>query len=268
MKRAPTRLVLLGNPVSGSLSPIFQRAALDAAGIDIAYDALDITPAQLAATIAGIRASNVAGNVTRPHKVAFREACDELTPIADRVGAVNTFWMENETLIGDNTDVDGFDLAARDLLEGEIAGREIMLLGAGGGASAVLAAVERWPRVRVAILSRNGERASALARRYVDVARVETNSGRGAAGATLIVNATPLGQYDDQFPIDLAAIPRGAALFDLVYRREETAWIRAGREKGHRAVDGLPMLLEQGALGFQRWFGKPADRKAMRQSLV
>lgn len=268
MKRAPTRLVLVGSPVSGSLSPLLQRAALDAAGIPVPYEAVDVPAAQLPAMIAQIRSSSLAGNVTRPHKLEFHDACDDLTPIAERVAAVNTFWMDGSRLIGDNTDVGGFDVAARELLQGDDAGREILLIGSGGAAAAVLAAVERWPGTRVTIVSRNAGRAASLAQQFGDVARVETDSVRAASAATFIVNATPLGQLDDLLPLDVAAIPRGAAVLDLVYRRGETPWVRAAREKGHRAVDGLSMLVEQGALAFERWFGTPPDRAAMKRSLT
>ena len=118
------------------------------------------------------------------------------------------------------------------------------------------------------IVARNFERASKLARRFRDVARVEKTAAAALADATLIVNATPIGQQDDEHPLDVALIPKNAAVMDLVYRRGGTPWVKAARKKGNRAADGLPMLLEQGALSFQRWFGVEPDREAMRQSLL
>jgi shikimate dehydrogenase len=112
-KRHPARLVLLGSPVSHSLSPIIQGAALAAAGIRLSYEALDVEPDRLAEVIAELRTINAAGNVTRPYKTAFHDACDALTPMARKVGVVNTFWVEGGRLDGDNTDVEGFDDAAR-----------------------------------------------------------------------------------------------------------------------------------------------------------
>jgi shikimate dehydrogenase len=267
MKIRPARLVLLGSPVNNSLSPVFQRAALDAAGIELSYDALDVKPEELPGVLRALRSANAAGNVTRPHKTAVHDACDALTPIATRVGAVNTFWIEAHRLHGDNTDVEGFDVAARTLMRNETSAVEVVLLGSGGAASAVLAAVERWLHPEVAIVSRNRERAEKLAERYADVARVETDARRATERASLIVNATPVGQYDDLHPLDVRAIPSGAAVMDLVYRRGETSWIRAARAKGNPAQDGLLMLLEQGALSFKRWFGTEPDREAMRRSL-
>ncbi len=269
-RRLPARLVLLGSQVGDSLSPTFQRAALAAAGIRLSYDALDVAPDHLPAVIEQIRLENVAGNVTRPHKTDFHDACDVLTPIARRVGAVNTFWMEGDRLHGDNTDVDGFEFAARELLGGEISGVQVLLLGAGGAAAAVLAAIERWPggRARVGVVSRTPARAALLAGRYPDVARVETDPRRAAAHARLIVNATPVGQHDDLHPLEVSAIPREAAVLDLVCRRGETQWIRALRARGNAARDGMAMLLEQGALSFRQWFRVEPDRAAMRESLL
>jgi shikimate dehydrogenase len=268
MTRAPGRLVLLGHPVSHSLSPVFQNAALRASKIPLVYEALDVTGRELRSVVRQLKASNAAGNVTIPHKIAIHDLCDGLTDLAAKVGAVNTFWFDSKNkLRGDNTDVGGFDAAARALLGGEMAGARVVVLGAGGAAAAVLAALEEWPDARVTIVARHTDRAATLAQRFPDVARAEKSAERAVRGATLIVNATPVGQHDQDQPIDVALIPRSAAVLDLVYRRGGTPWVRAARENGIRAADGLPMLLEQGALAFQRWFGREPDREAMRLSL-
>jgi shikimate dehydrogenase len=268
MTKRPGRLVLLGHPVGHSLSPVFQSAALKAAKIPLVYEALDVTGRELRRVIRELRDSNAAGNVTIPHKLAVHDLCDSLTDLAAKVGAVNTFWMESGKLHGDNTDVGGFEAAARALLGGETAGARIVVLGAGGAAAAVLAAAEEWSDAQVTVVARNNERAAALALRFPDVARTEKSVERAVRGSTLIVNATPVGQQDEDQPINVALIPKAAAVLDLVYRRGGTPWVRAARERGIRAADGLPMLLEQGALAFQRWFGREPDREAMRQSLL
>lgn len=266
-RELPSRLVLLGSQVGSSLSPVFQRAALGSAGIRLSYETLDVLPAKLPSAIEAIRLENVAGNVTRPHKVAVRKACDVLTPLARRVGAVNTFWMDNGRLHGDNTDVEGFSVAATELLGGEVTGIEVLVLGAGGAAAAVLAAIERWPGARVWVSSRDALRAALLAKRFPRIATVEPTTRDAAARARLIVNATPIGQHDDNHPLEVDTIPGQAAIMDLVYRRGETPWVRALRERGNVARDGMAMLLEQGALSFRQWFGVEADRIAMRESL-
>jgi shikimate dehydrogenase len=259
---------LLGNPVSHSLSPIFQNAALKAAGIPLAYEALQVSEPKLRPMLRDLRRVSAAGNVTIPHKVDVHDRCDELTDLAMRAGAVNTFWFESGRLHGDNTDVGGFDAAARALLGGEPAGARITLLGAGGAAAAVLAAAEAWPGATVSIVARYAARAEALAQRFPDVGRIEKSLKRALADAILIVNATPVGQHDDAQPIDVSNISKSTAVMDLVYRRGGTPWVKAARESGNRAADGLTMLLEQGALSFRRWFGIDPDREAMRQSLL
>jgi shikimate dehydrogenase len=264
----PGRLVLLGDPVSHSLSPILQNAALDAAGIALRYEALQVSEPKLRSALRELKKVSAAGNVTIPLKVDVHDRCDELTDVAMRAGAVNTFWFESGRLHGDNTDVGGFDAAARALLGGEPTAARIALFGAGGAAAAVLAAAEAWTGATVTIIARNTTRAEALVRRFPDVARIGKSVKRALTDATLIVNATPIGLLDDRQPIDVSKISKSAAVIDLVYRRGGTPWVKAARASGNRAADGLTMLLEQGALSFRRWFGMDPDREAMRQSLL
>lgn len=260
------RLVLLGHPVAHSLSPRFQNAALRAAGIPLTYQAADVAPDALPATLDALVAARAAGNVTLPHKEAVAARCDLRTPLAARVGAVNTFWCTLDgRLWGDNTDVAGVDASVRGLFGGAVPpGLRIALLGAGGSAAAVLAAAETWPGARVRAWSRTSARADALAARFAGVAHSVGELADALAGATLVVNATPLGiRPDDTLPAPVQALAADAAVLDLVYRPGETAWVHAARARGHRAIDGLPMLIAQGAASFVRWFGVTPDTEAM-----
>lgn len=260
--RRPGRLLLLGHPVAHSLSPRFQNAALRAAGIPLTYEALDVPPERWAETLPVLIAARAAGNVTIPHKEAMFAACARVSPVAERVGAVNTFWVEDEGLVGHNTDVGGFDVAVR-LAFGDPAGWHVAVLGAGGAASAVLAAVERWPGARATLAARTAARADALVQRY---ARHTTRVGsyaEAAKGADLVVNATPLGLRGEPGPVDPATLSPGTRVFDLVYHRHGTPWVVGARGRGLPAEDGLRMLVEQGALAFERWFGMPPDREVM-----
>lgn len=267
MSARPSRLVLLGHPVAHSLSPRLQNAALRRAGIPLEYTALDVPPERLASTLEALAAEGAAGNVTIPHKEAVAARCAHLTPLAGRVGAVNVFWSEGGRLHGDNTDVGGFDAAVRLLLGRPPGVERVALLGAGGAAAAVLAAVERWGDATATIVARTASRAETLARRFPGVARAAAHLSDALDGATLVVNATPVGLHDDAFPASPEALPRGAAILDLVYRRGETPWVRAARARGHAARDGLEMLVEQGALSFSRWLDIVPDREAMRAAL-
>lgn len=260
---APSRLVLLGHPVSHSLSPLLQGAALATAGIDLAYEAVDIAPQRLEQEIAALVASGAAGNATIPHKEALALICDRLTPTAALAEAVNVWWVEDGELVGDNTDVAGFHILAQRVLACPPSCERVALLGAGGAAAAVLTAVGDWRGSKVRVYNREPGRARRLSARYPDVARAEPVLEGALADATIIVNATPIGLLDDDFPVAIERIPDGAAVIDLVYRRGDTPWVRAARERGHRAGDGLAMLVEQAALSFQRWYGREPDRRAM-----
>src|SRR6185437_8711333 len=197
----PRRLVLLGHPVSHSLSPVFQNAALQSAGVPIRYEALDVEPGDLRETLRGLVDEGAAGNVTIPHKEAVAAVCDRLTPLADRVGAVNTFWVDDSgDLVGDNTDVAGFAHLAIGVL-GEHPGHlRVTVLGAGGAAAAVLAAVEQWPDCHVVLAGRSGRRLRNLAHRFRIVQAVCRDTVQSVRDAQVIVNATPVGQSDASLP--------------------------------------------------------------------
>lgn len=260
--------MLVGHPVAHSFSPIFQNAALRYHGLPLRYDTVDIPPAGLADAVRRFVRHRAAGNVTIPHKEAMAALCARLTAVAERTGAVNTFRVQDDgTLEGTNTDVGGFDVLAREV--GALRGNaRVALLGAGGGAAAVLTALERWPSVQVALYNRDPARAERLAQRYGIVRSVDSDPARVARDATVVLNATPLGIRDeDPLPLAIESIPEGAAVIDLVYRRGETAWVRAARARGHPAGDGMVMLLEQGALAFEWWFEIAAPRDVMRESL-
>jgi shikimate dehydrogenase len=260
----PERLVLLGHPIGHSLSPLLQNAALRAAGIDITYVPLDVPRSALDETIDDLRRTRSAGNVTIPYKEDVFAACDRCTASARAVGAINTFWVAIDgALVGDNTDVAGFDAATRQLIGEPREGEHIALLGAGGSAAAVLSAMEGWPSPRVRVYSRTRERAAKLVKRFALDAEVVASPEAATEKATLVVNATPVGLHDESMPVAVESLPKECAVLDLAYRTDETPLVRAARARGHRAADGLTMLVEQGALAFERWFGSQPDREAM-----
>lgn len=265
--RRPERLVLLGHPVAHSLSPVLHNAALDAAGIDMSYEALDVDPADFDRTLEALRAEHAAGNVTIPHKERMRDACDVLTDLARHVGAANTFWIDDDgRLVGDNTDVGGFSVAAEAVLGHRPANLAVGVFGAGGAAAAVLAAVESWPNCTARVFNRTPERARILCERFGSVAQ-PVDDITGILGAHLVVNATSIGLRDSTLPIALDLIPEGRAVLDLVYRRGQTKWVRMLRHRGFHTADGITMLVEQAALAFEKWFGVTANRAAMWNGL-
>jgi shikimate dehydrogenase len=263
----PTRLVLLGHPVAHSLSPLFQRAALSHCGLSVRYDALDVTTEALDATLVMLARQRGGGNVTIPHKedVAARAQC---TPLAQRVGAVNTFWHDGAELIGHNTDVGGAMATIRHLFPSGLVGRRAAVLGAGGSAAAVLVALSDLGCTDIVVCARTESRAVRLSERIGVPLVVNGSTHEAVADADLVINATPVGLHDDRVPVTHHALKAGSAVFDLVYRPEETTWVRTCRAAGHPATDGLPMLVEQGAAAFECWFGTPAPREVMWRTVA
>ena len=264
----PARLVLLGHPVAHSISPRFQNAALRAAGIALEYQLLDVAPENLTATLASLALEHAAGNVTVPHKEHVARQCARLLPLARRVGAVNVFWHENGLLVGDNSDVGGAEAMLRALLGASLPGARVAMVGAGGSAAAVLCAAERCGASEVRVYNRNMPRAELLVTRFAPLARAYASLGQALDGANLVINSTPLGLHvGDTFPVPIDELPEGCAVFDLAYAQGETDWVKAARRAGHRASDGEGMLIEQGAIAFERWFGMEPDRSVMWKAL-
>ncbi|HJQ21774.1 MAG TPA: shikimate dehydrogenase [Gemmatimonadaceae bacterium] len=265
----PGRLVLLGHPLGHSLSPVFQNAALRAAGINVRYEAVDVPHSALADTMRSLRRAREAGNVTIPYKEEVATWCDRLTAQARAVGAVNTFWTAVDgAVVGDNTDVDGFRAAVTLLVAGIPRDAVVAVLGAGGAAAAVLREIEGWPNARVRVYSRTRDRAAQLLDRFKVSADLCETAEQAVQDATLVVNATPVGRRaDDPLPVALDALEQAAVVIDLVYGKNETALVRDARARGHRAMDGLVMLIEQGAVAFERWFGFEPERDVMWQAV-
>jgi shikimate dehydrogenase len=270
LKHTPGRLILLGQPVSQSLSPLFQNAALRHAGLHAHYDALDVSPDALERTVRALADEGAAGNVTIPHKERVAALCDVLSPLASRLGAVNTWWSEGGVLHGDNTDVGGFDDAIVALLGKIPVGARVALLGAGGSARAVAAAVSAWPESSLAVWARNPASAAAVvALGPAGQSTAEESMAEALRHADLVVNATPIGMRDDNIPVNPDVMRAGAACFDLVYRRDgsPTPFVSLARAQGRRADNGLTMLIAQGARSWQRWFGIAPDQSVMMRAI-
>ena len=254
-------LVILGDPVSHSLSPAMQNAAFRALGLGAVYVPLSCSPNDLRPLLRAVAHSGGGGNVTVPYKEDAARAVDVCLPMAETVEACNTFWSEDGQIVGDNTDVPG-------LLEGlhqlEIGGSPWFIAGTGGGARAAVVAAAQHV-VGVAVGSRKPDRQGRF-ERWVGSKGVPVVP---AIECGVLINATPLGlRSDDPLPVDPAAFPKADVAFDMVYARGETAWVRAMRPRVRRAADGRAMLVAQGAAAFERWFpSKRAPREVMRAAV-
>jgi len=269
---SPRLFAVLGDPVAHSLSPTIQNAAFRAAGLDGVYVALRCTAETLPGVMRGIALAGGGGNVTVPHKEAARRVLDRAAAAAVRTGACNTFWSEAGVLCGDNTDVAGFRAAARELMP-TMAGARVLLLGAGGAARAALAALEEEGGAAVTVLARTPSRAAELRERFggsrLTVRTATDPEDVRGQDFDLVVNATPLGlRPGDPLPLDLTTLRSVGAVLDMVYGAEPTPWVASARALGIPAVDGIPMLIAQGAAAFERWWGLPAPVAAMRAALA
>ncbi len=263
-------LALLGDPVSHSLSPIIQNAAMMARELDGVYVALRVGSEDLAGLMRGLAAAGGGGNVTLPHKERAAAVVDRPSEAVRRTGACNTFWMEDGELHGDNTDVEGLKRAIHTHLAGPIQGARVLILGAGGAARAALAAVLDDGAAEVEIHNRTVERARAVARRMGGARTRIVESRAELQGRTydLVLNTTRLGlEAEDPLPLDPAGEVEAPALLDLVYTPGETELVRRARAEGIHAMDGGEMLVQQGGVAFERWWGVPGPVDVMREEL-
>lgn len=253
--------VVLGDPVSHSLSPAMQNAAFRALGLPAVYVPLRCCSDDLPPLIRAIARADGGGNITIPHKELAARSVDVCRKLGETVEACNTFWREDGAIIGDNTDVPGVLEALHQL---QISSEPWFIAGTGGGARAAVVAAATHG-VPVAVRSRDRTRQkrfeSWVASRGVSL--VEPRS------CGVLINSTPLGlQPNDPLPIDLKDFPRAETAFDMVYAPGGTAWIRSVQSRLRRSGDGRAMLVAQGAAAFERWFpGRRAPVEVMRAAI-
>jgi shikimate dehydrogenase len=253
-------LGVCGWPVAHSRSPQMHNAALAAAGLDgWRYLRLPLPPELFAETVRALPAAGFRGvNVTIPHKQAALALADRASDAAREIGAANTLTFENGDIVADNTDAPGL-LAA---LPAPPAGRSALVLGAGGAGRAAAWALAS-AGADVAIWNRTPERARAVA------AAVGARAVEAPAAAEILVNCTSVGLHDPEatfkaLPIEADELGAGSLVVDMVYRAGGTRLLEAARTRGAHVVDGLEILVAQGAASFERWTGMEAPREAMR----
>jgi shikimate dehydrogenase len=256
------RLGVLGWPVSHSRSPAMHNAALATLGLrDWHYQRLPVPPEVFEETVRALpRAGFVGANVTIPHKEAALALADEATTAARAIGAANTLTFTPDGLIhAANTDAPGL-LAA---LPSSPAGAVALVLGAGGSARAVAYALREAGASRVAVWNRTPERAAQLA------ADLGVEAVDRPIDADLLVNCTSVGLTDGSFkalPVAADSLGKYATVADLVYRAGGTGLVEEARRRGCTVVDGLEILVRQGALSFEAWTGREAPVDAMRDA--
>jgi shikimate dehydrogenase len=271
------RLAVLGHPVSHSRSPAMQNAALEALGLadEWSYGALDLEPAAFADRTRRLPEEGFVGaNVTIPHKRAALELADEASEAAARIGAANTLSFGDAGIRADNTDASGL-LAA---LPGPVEGRAALVLGAGGSARAAVWALSEQGAL-VSVWNRTPERADELVRDLAESGAGTVSEGRLRAvtggqvrgnGYELVVNCTAIGMGDEDpfehLPVDPERLGRGITVVDLVYAGAESRLAAEARSHGAAVVEGLEVLVRQGAESLRIWTGMDPPLDVMRRA--
>ena len=270
------RVVLIGHPVAHSLSGAMQQAAFDHLGIDAAYELWDRAPIALGDAIVELRTDDFLGaNVTIPHKERVVPMVDRLTEEAHATGAVNTITREGKRLIGHNTDVPGFKVALDRLVGKQKMPRTAVLLGAGGGARAVVYGLITEGFQRIIVFNRHLHRAEGLVKHFGrSAAHMELRAmpwhesiiESELAKAKVLVNATSIGLTADESPLPAEILPSELLVLDLIYAR--TRLLRDAAAAGCQVADGELMLLHQGAAAFTLWTGQKAPLELMQEKLA
>jgi shikimate dehydrogenase len=272
------KLGLIGYPVSHSLSPKIQNAALKASGLEGEYSLYPIAPDDmqgLKELLDRVRSGEMTGfNVTIPHKQNVIQFMDELTSTAKAIGSVNIIYLRGNKLIGDNTDAQGFLIDLKKFVNTETSkhgNKNALVLGAGGSARSVVYALlnDGW---NVTIAARRIEQAQQLATSFTQYAiRIAGLADLQPSTFDVIVNTTPLGMTPN---INASPLPENIVLskdtmiYDLVYNPRETKLVRDAHAQGLQATTGLGMLIEQAALGFELWTGHKPPKDILYTSVV
>lgn len=270
---------VIGWPIEHSLSPVIHNAAFAELGLDWAYVPLAVHPEQVSVALNGLQALNFVGvNVTLPHKQEVMRYIDQVSDAAHFMGAVNTIHNKNGDLTGYNTDASGF---LNSLIEGgcQPEGLRVAVLGAGGAARAVVFALARAGAKSVVVLNRTIQRAAFLVDDLNDsfpstvMSQALTDEALAelAGQVDLIVNTTSVGMYPDvqecPWPDDVP-IPNNTVFYDLVYNPLETRLLARAREAGQITINGLGMLVHQGAIALKIWTGYEAPVTMMRAAAL
>ena len=266
-RERPAVFALLGDPVAHSLSPAIQNAAFVAGRRSAVYHSRRVSGEQCGPVLRSLALAGGGGNVTSPHKARAVGFLDRSTEAVAATGACNVFWSADGEVWGDNTDVEAFGSVWGELAPATDGNPEVLVLGAGGAARAVVHfLLTSTQAARVRIWNRGAERAATLVSHFGDP-RLAQVAHRRTASPSVVVNATSVGTRGSSSPVDLEALPRPPlAVIDLVYRRGPTPLCQQADRLGIPSRDGRGMLLRQAEASYRRWFGEPPPEGAMARA--
>jgi shikimate dehydrogenase len=271
-------LGVIGYPVEHSLSPIMHNAAIAHLGLDYVYLPLPVHPDNLQAAISGFAAIDLVGfNITIPHKQAIKPLIAEIYPTAKAIGAINTVWQTSSgTWAGTNTDVEGF-IAPLQTYNQSWSQKTAVVLGNGGAARAVVAGCAQLGFKETYVVGRNATKLAQFVASWdgITTSLIVRNWDKLPLlipQADLIINTTPIGMYPnvDESPLsneEMALLSTDAIAYDLIYTPSPTKFLQQAHAKGATAIDGLEMLVQQGAAALAIWLQQPVPVNVMRQAL-
>jgi len=272
------KLAIIGYPLGHSLSPAMHNAALKELGIEGNYIVLETPPAKLAERLFSLKEEDFRGfNVTIPHKVEIMKYLDSIDDFAKTVGAVNTVVIdENKKLHGYNTDVYGFVQAIPLKIRENITGKYAAVLGSGGAARAVLAGLLELGIQKISIFARNQEKSQELKEIFsnIEISCHDLAENIDLCTFSIVVNTTPLGMQganEEISPLNqksIATLPEDALVYDIVYKPKKTKLLEYAEKRGLKTLNGLEMLILQGAKGFKLWTGQKPPVEIMRKTLL
>jgi shikimate dehydrogenase len=273
-------LGVMGYPIKHSLSPVMHNAAIDYLGLDYVYLPLAIEPAYLEQAVQGLAAIGWQGfNVTIPHKQSIMAYLTEISPIAQAVGAVNTVWRTPAGWGGKNTDITGFQTPLQKL-ERNWSEATAIVLGHGGSARAVVAALRELNCREIWVVGRDPDKLSEFRASWqnfpllIDVLTSPWGKmDKLLPQADVVVNCTPIGMAPHQTSSPLsvsqiASLPATAIVYDLIYNPRPTQLLKLAAERGCQTIDGLEMLIYQGAAALETWIKQVAPIEVMRQAVL
>jgi shikimate dehydrogenase len=283
-------LGVIGNPIAHSLSPVMHNAAIAHLGLDYSYLAFPVTPAHLATALAGFAAIGVVGcSVTIPHKQAIVPLLSQITPLAQAVGAVNTIWNTFTGWQGTNTDVAGF-IAPLAAMERDWSQTTVAILGNGGAARAVVAGCHQLGCGEIHVFGRDAAKLAEFSSSWQEIQLAVNGQDRPVAVKIqthhwgelstvidrpnlLLINSTPIGMHPqvDASPIDakiMQNLGTNAIAYDLIYTPRPTKFLQLAQARGLLTIDGVEMLVHQGAIAFELWLNVPAPIEIFRQTLL
>ena len=272
-KNMPKTFAVIGDPIDHSLSPNIHSAAFRELNLESSYIAYRIPKGELSDGIESLKKIKIDGfNVTIPHKVEMMKYLDKTDESCSIIGAVNTVTNTEGILKGYNTDMDGF-LDPFKKKEIKIQDTEILLLGAGGAARAIVAGVAKEKAKHITIANRTLEKANNLAQ-FANKIGLDANAitieniKNDLKGYDIIVNATSIGLKNEPSPISLESIKPETVVYDIVYMPMNTDFLKKAKERGAKIIYGYEMLLGQAVRAFEIWHGIEAPYNAMKKALL